>query len=82
MNWLGVRAWPSRDALPPPGSLNRQIVIYFRYLTEVPTKEDAMLFTEDERTEAIHREPQTGWFYGYVGTWEAASVQDELPPSA
>lgn len=41
-----------------------------------------MLFTEDERTEAIHREPQTGWFCGYVGTWEAASVQDELPPAA
>lgn len=41
-----------------------------------------MLFTEDERTEATHREPQAGWSYAYVGTWKAASVQDELPPAA
>ena len=27
----------------------RAFVIYFRYLTEAPTKEDAMLLTEDER---------------------------------
>lgn len=41
-----------------------------------------MLFTEDEHTEAIHREPQAGWFYGYVGTWKPTSVQDELPLAA
>lgn len=41
-----------------------------------------MLFTEDERTEATHREPQTGWLYVYVGAREAASVKDALPPAA
>lgn len=41
-----------------------------------------MLFTEDERTQPIHREPRAGWSYGYVGTWEAASVQNELPLAA
>lgn len=37
-----------------------------------------MLFPS-ERTEPLHREPVEGWFYGYVGTWEAAAAQNELP---
>ena len=79
---MQLPAWLFRYARSgvAPVSEGAQIVIYFRYLTEAPMKEDAMLFTEDER--ATHREPQAGWSYAYVGTWKPASVQDELPPAA
>lgn len=32
--------------------------------------------------EPIHCKALSGWFYGYIGTWEAAAVQTELPLAA
>lgn len=39
-------------------------------------KEDTMTYLSEE---PIHCKSRSGWFYGYVGTWEATAAQIDLP---